>query len=310
MIASPVRLVFCGTPRIAVPALHAVAGGGREVLAVLTQPDRPAGRGLKARPSPVKEAALAAGLRVLDPAKPKHVRPVLEELRPDAIVVVAYGHIFRPWLLALPPLGCVNLHFSLLPRHRGAAPVAWAIVEGDAVTGVTTMRMDEGVDTGPVFLQEGVTIRPDDTQETLGTRLADAGAPLLARTLDGLADGSLVATPQSPRGATHARMLVAEDGRIDWSRPATEIERRVRGLAPWPGTFTTWRGRILKVRAVAVQAGTMAPGSLRVERGAVLAGTGEGLVELRTVQPEGKPSMEGEAWARGARPTAGEALGE
>lgn len=303
------RVVFCGTPRIAIPSLQASASGGREVVAVLTQPDRRAGRGLHTKPSPVKEAALRAGLRVLDPEKPREVRTLLEELRPDAIVVVAYGHIFRPWLLGLPPLGCVNLHFSLLPRHRGPAPLAWAILAGDAETGVTTMRMDEGVDTGPIFLQQRVPIRADDTQESLGARLADVGAPLLARTLEGLETGSVVATPQPDAGATHARLLAAEDGRIDWTRTATETDRHVRGLAPWPGAFTTWRGKRLGIHTVVVREGELAPGRLRVERARVLVGSGAGTIELAMVQQEGKPAMEGGAWARGARPADGEALG-
>jgi len=304
-----VRVVFAGTPALALPALRATAEGGRELLAVLTQPDRPAGRGLRLRPSPVKEVALLAGVRVLDPPRPKDVRATLEALRPDVIVVVAYGHILRPWLLALPPLGCVNLHFSLLPRHRGPAPVAWAILEGDAQTGVSTMRLDEGVDTGPVFLREAVAIRDDDTQDSLGARLADVGARLLGRTLEGLARGDLAPTPQPRDGATHARRLEAADGRLDWSRSAREIDRRVRGLTPWPGTFTTWRDRTLKIHAVAVREGSAAPGAVRREGGAVLVGTGEGLLELRRVQPEGKAVLEAIAWARGARPATGEVLG-
>ena len=303
------RVVFCGTPTIAIPSLRATASGGRELLAVLTQPDRRAGRGLHSKPSPVKTSSLEMGLRVLDPERPRDVRALLEELRPDAIVVVAYGHIFRPWLLALPRLGCVNLHFSLLPRHRGPAPVAWAILEGDATSGVTTMRMDEGVDTGPIFLQESVAIRADDTQESLGARLADVGAALLARTLDGIAAGTITAAPQAADGVTHARLLAAEDGRIDWTRPAVEIDRQVRGLAPWPGAFTTWRGKRLAVHGVTVQEVSLAPGRLGVDRSRVLVGTGAGAVELVCVQPEGKPKVEGSAWARGARLTDDAALG-
>lgn len=302
------RVVFCGTPGIAVPSLRRTVAAA-DVLAVLTQPDRPAGRGLAARPSPVKTAAQGLSLRVLDPQRPKDVRAELEALRPDAMVVVAYGHIFRPWLLALPPRGCVNVHFSLLPRHRGAAPVAWAVLEGDAESGVTTMRMDAGVDTGPVFLQERVRLAADETAATLAARLAEAGADLLARTLRGLEDGSLEPVPQPEHGATHARMLSAEDGRLDWSRPAAELERRVRGLTPWPGTFTTFRGRLLKVRAAGIAPGTDAPGRLRVEAGRVRVGTGEGRLELAVVQPEGKPAMDAGAWARGARLDAAETLG-
>lgn len=301
------RVVFCGTPAVALPSLAAVASDC-EVLAVLTQPDRPAGRGLAPRPSPVKEGALARGLRVLDPPRPKDVRGTLEDLRPDAIIVVAYGHIFRPWLLSLPAYGCVNVHFSLLPRHRGAAPVAWAILEGDAETGVSIMRLDPGVDTGPVWSAERMPVRPDDTQSSLGARLAEAGAALLARTLPRIAAGE-APVPQPGQGATHARMLEPEDGRVDWTRPAAEIERRVRGLTPWPGAFTTWRGRLLKIRGAAVEVGSLPPGRLALDRGRVLAGTGAGVLVLATVQPDGKPAMSGEAWARGARPAPGATLG-
>ena len=303
------RVLFCGTPKIAVPSLLAAAAGGREIVAVMTQPDRPAGRGLHARPSPVKEAAAASGLPVLEPDRPRDARARIEELRPDVIVVVAYGHIFRRWLLELPPFGCVNVHFSLLPRHRGPAPVAWAIVLGDAETGVTTMRLDEGVDTGPVYLRERVAIGGDDTQETLGARLADAGAALLARTLDGLAARSVVAVPQPAEGATHARLLVTEDGRVDWTKGAQAIDRQVRGLSPWPGAFTTWRGKRLRLHAVRPRGGALEPGRIVVEGREVIVGTGEGALELVTVQPEGKPSMGGDAWARGARPGEREALG-
>ncbi|MFN8176657.1 MAG: methionyl-tRNA formyltransferase [bacterium] len=303
------RVLFCGTPKIAIPSLRAAADGGRAIVGVMTQPDRPQGRGLHARPSPVKEDALAQGLRVLEPERPRDARALLEALRPDVIVVVAYGHIFRRWLLELAPLGCVNVHFSLLPRHRGPAPVAWAIVLGDAETGVTTMRLDEGVDTGPVYLHERVAVTGDDTQETLGARLADAGAVLLARTLDGLAAGSVVAAPQPAEGATHARLLVAEDGRVDWTKDARAIDRQVRGLDPWPGAFTTWRGKRLRLHAVRPREGALEPGRIVVERAQVLVGTGEGALELVTVQPEGKPSMGGDAWARGARPREREALG-
>jgi methionyl-tRNA formyltransferase len=306
-----VRILFCGTPASAVPSLEAVAGGPPrwEVVGVLTQPDRPAGRGRRLRPSPVRAAAEERALRVMTPEKPKHARAELEELRPDAIAVVAYGHIFRRWLLELPPLGCVNVHFSLLPRHRGTAPVAWAILSGDAETGVTTMRMDRGVDTGGTYLAEHTVIRPDDTTDRLTARLAEMGASLLVRTLERLEAGTIEPAAQDESRATRAPRLEKEDGRIDWGRPAEEIERRVRGLASWPGAFTTWRGRGLKVHAAAVSPGTLAPGVLRVRDGRVEVGTGHGVLQLVEVQPEGKPRMEAEAWLRGARPDPGAALG-
>ena len=307
------RVVFCGTPESAVPSLRDVAARRPDwdVVAVLTQPDRPAGRGRKSQPSPVRSAAEELGLRVLTPGKPKLVRAELEELAPDVIAVVAYGHIFRKWLLELPPLGCINVHFSLLPRHRGVAPVTWAILEGDAETGVTTMRMDRGVDTGAALLTERTPIRPDDTTGTLTARLAELGAPLLVRTLEGVAAGTIPDRPQPEEGATYARALAKEDGRIDWSRPAEELERRVRALSPWPGTFTGWRGRRLKVHAVRTAAGPApGPGEVRATDGCPVAGTGEGALELVTVQPEGKPAMEGEAWARGARPEPGESFAD
>lgn len=302
------RVVFCGTPEIAVPSLRAAGEDRREIVAVLTQPDRPAGRGLHTKASAVKTEAARLDLPVLAPPRPRDVRAELEALRPDVIVVVAYGHIFRPWLLALPPHGCINVHFSLLPRHRGPAPVAWAILCGDAETGVTTMRLDEGVDTGPWFDRERLAVLPDDTQTTLGARLAEAGARVLRRTLAAIADGA-EPSPQPEAGVTHARMLTAEDGRVDWSRPAVEIARQVRGLDPWPGAFTTWRGRLLKIRAAAAEGGDLAPGELRAEGERLLAGTGGGILVLRAVQPEGKPILMGDAWARGARPAGHERLG-
>lgn len=307
------RMVFCGTPESAVPSLDALAARAPEweIAAVMTQPDRPAGRGRLPTPSPVRRAAEALGLSVLTPEKPKLVRGELEEIAPDVIAVVAYGHIFRRWLLELPRLGCVNVHFSLLPRHRGVAPVTWAILEGDAETGVTTMRMDRGVDTGAALLTARTPIRGDDTTATLTARLADLGAPLLVRTLEELAAGTLAPTPQPEAGATYAPALSKEDGRIDWTASAAAIERRVRALSPWPGAFTGWRGRRLKVHAATpVGADAPAPGELRATEGRPVVGTGNGALELTSVQPEGKPRMEGEAWVRGARPQPGEAFAD
>jgi methionyl-tRNA formyltransferase len=307
------RIVFAGTPDIAIPSLEAIADrDGWEIPLVLSQPDRPAGRGRKLGASPLKEAALARGLRVLTPEKPKEVRAELEELRPDVIAVVAYGHIFRRWLLELPRFGCVNLHFSLLPRHRGVAPVQWAILEGDELAGVTVMRMDRGVDTGDVFRRVATPLGATETAGDLLHRLAALGAPALAETLSELEAGRAVATPQEENGATYARKLEKDDGRVDWNAPAAAIDRQVRGLSPWPGAFTSWRGARLKIHAAAPgaeAAPVLVPGVLAVTDGRLWCGTGDGALELKRVQPEGKAPMEGEAWARGARPGDGERLG-
>ncbi len=306
------RIVFAGTPDIAVPSLVALAGSSvvTEIPLVLSQPDRPAGRGRKLRPSPVKAAALERGLEVLTPDKPKDVRATLEEIAPDAIAVVAYGHIFRKWLLELPAHGCLNVHFSLLPRHRGVAPVQWSILEGDAEAGVSVMRMDRGVDTGPVFRTRGTPIGKTETAGELLHRLAEIGAAELAATVGDLAAGTAVAQPQPEDGATYARRLEKEDGRIDWTRGAVRIDRQVRGLSPWPGTYTEWRGSRLKVHAVAASpGGKLGAGVLEWKDGEVRCGTGDGTLTLVRVQPEGKAAMEGDAWARGARPDPGEAFG-
>ncbi|GJM45435.1 MAG: methionyl-tRNA formyltransferase [Gemmatimonadota bacterium] len=304
------RVVFAGTPEIAVPSLTAIAEhGGWEIPLVLSQPDRPAGRGRKLSPSPVRQAAEALGLTVATPEKPKELRERLTELAPDAIAVVAYGHIFRRWLLELPPHGCVNLHFSLLPRHRGVAPVQWSILEGDVESGVSVIRMDRGVDTGPVFRQSATPIGEQETSGELLQRLARIGAGELVRTLEQLEDGSARPAEQPDDGATYARRLEKEDGRIDWSRSAVEIHRQVRGLSPWPGAFTTWRGTRLKLHRVECRADRLPAGAVRRVDGVLLCGTGEGSVELKVVQPQGKPAMEGDAWALGARLTDPEILG-
>ncbi|MBZ0269666.1 methionyl-tRNA formyltransferase [bacterium] len=307
------RIVFAGTPDIAIPSLEAIADrAGWEIPLVLSQPDRPAGRGRKVSASPVKEAALARGLRVLTPDKPKDLRAELTELRPDVIAVVAYGHIFRRWLLELPRHGCVNLHFSLLPRHRGVAPVQWTILEGDDDAGVTVMRMDRGVDTGDVFRQAATPVGAEETAGELLHRLAALGAPALADTLADLEGGRAQAVPQEENGATYARKLEKDDGRVDWNASAVAIDRQVRGLSPWPGAFTAWRGTRLMIHAavpLAREGNALAPGRLAVEGGRLLCGTGDGALELKRVQPEGKGPMEGEAWARGARPDDGDRLG-
>jgi methionyl-tRNA formyltransferase len=308
------RIVFCGTPESAVPSLRAIAERRPEwsIPLVLTQPDRGRGRGLRVEPSPVKAEATRLGIEVATPEKlgEAPTRARLEELRPDAIAVVAYGKIFRPWLLELPRWGCVNLHFSLLPRHRGVAPVAWAILSGDERTGVTTMRMDQGVDTGPAYLTAEVAIGSEDTCGALTERLARIGAPLLVETLDRLARGTIEAHAQDAANATHARRLEKEDGRIAWTEPALEIARRIRALDPWPGAFTTLRREPLKIHRAAPRDGEGRPGRIAIAQGRPLVGTGRGLLELIEVQAAGKSRMPAEDWLRGARITGGEVLGD
>ena len=239
------KLVFCGTPQFAVPTLEKLIAERFEIALVITNPDERSGRGYELKPSPVKQAAARAGLSLFQPAKLKDplTEKLLSEVQPDAIVVVAYGHIVPNWMIALPRLGCLNLHASLLPRYRGAAPIPWAIVRGERVTGVTTMRIDAGLDTGDILLKREVEIRDDDTTEKLSQRLSIVGADLMVETLRGWERGEIVPVPQDHKLATLAPMLKKEDGRIDWSLSAEEIARRVRGFAPWPGAYTTFRGK-------------------------------------------------------------------
>jgi len=238
------NLIFCGTPRFAVPTLEKLVNEDFAIQLVVTNPDEPAGRGYPMRSSPIKQAAEKAAIPVFQPRNLKESasREYLSRYRPDAVVVIAYGHIIPPWMIELPRLGCVNLHASLLPKYRGAAPIPRAIIRGDPVTGVTTMQIDAGLDTGAILLQREVEIRDDDTTETLSVRLSDLGADLMVETLRGLESGEVHSRPQDARAATLAPILKKEDGRIDWSMTAEDIARRVRGLRPWPGAFTTFRG--------------------------------------------------------------------
>ena len=291
------RILFCGTPDSAVPSLRAIASARPEweIPLVLTQPDRGSGRGLALQSSPVKKEALRLGLPVETPERlgDPVMREKIRALQPDVIAVVAYGKIFRSWLLDLPPHGCVNLHFSLLPRHRGMAPVTWALLEGDERTGVSTMRMDPGVDTGPVYLMREMVIEPKDTTGSLTAKLAELGAGLLVETLRGLALGTIEPHAQVESGVTYAKRIDKEDGRIDWSRPAQEIERKVRALDPWPNAFTTFRQDPLKVLRASVLSGELLPGVLEVRSGMPVCGTGDGILALEVVQAAGKNRMEG-----------------
>jgi methionyl-tRNA formyltransferase len=305
-----VRLVFAGTPAPAVPTLQALLDSPRhEVVAVLTRPPAPAGRGRHTVDSPVAVAAEAAGVPVLTPRRPSEPEFLAEltDLAPDCCPVVAYGALIPPRLLAVPKHGWVNLHFSLLPAWRGAAPVQHALLHGDDVTGASTFLLEEGLDTGPVFGVVTESIRPDDTAGALLDRLAASGAGLMVATLDGIEDGGVVAVPQSDDGVSLAPKITVADARVDWTAPGRHVERLVRACTPAPGAWTTFRGERLKLGPVRLQgANDLAPGELRVTRSTVAVGTASMVVELGEVQPPGKRAMAASDWARGARIADGE----
>ncbi|KNB49882.1 methionyl-tRNA formyltransferase [Streptomyces caatingaensis] len=309
------RLVFAGTPEVAVPALDALLASERhEVVAVVTRPDAPAGRGRRLVASPVAERAEEAGIEVLKPNRPRDEDFLarLREIAPDCCPVVAYGALLPKAALDIPVHGWVNLHFSLLPAWRGAAPVQHAVMAGDEVTGASTFRIEEGLDSGPVFGVLTEQVRPTDTSGDLLTRLAFAGAGLLAATMDGIEDGTLEAVPQPAEGVSLAPKIGVEDARIDWSAPALRVDRVVRGCAPAPGAWTLFRGERLKVMSVALTADRtgLAPGELAAGKNSVHAGTGSHAVELLWVQPQGKKPMKAADWARGVRIAPGEKLGD
>ena len=269
------KLLFCGTPDFAVPSLEKLIAEEFVIDLVVTNADEPSGRGYEVKAPPVKQAARRAGLEVYQPAKLKDAATVelISGLRPDAIVVVAYGHILPKWMIDLPRLGCINLHASLLPKYRGAAPIQWALIRGETVTGVTTMRIDVGLDTGDILLRREVEIQDEDTTETLGERLSRVGADLMTETLRRLEQSNIEPQPQDHTQATLAPMLKKEDGRIDWNLPALGIWNRTRGLRPWPGAYTTFRGKNLHIwsasRPVAGLTMQIDPGTLIAQRGAL-----------------------------------------
>lgn len=307
------KLIFCGTPKFALPTLLRLANRPFEIELVITNPDEGSGRGYALQAPPVKRIARDAGLPVFQPPrlKDQFTRAFLSGYRPDAIVVVAYGHIIPQWMIDLPRLGCLNLHASLLPKYRGAAPVPWAIIRGEKVTGVTTMKIDAGLDTGGVFLQRETGIAPDDTTETLLERLSVIGADLMVETLQGLSQGRLKPRPQDHSQATLAPMLKKEDGQIDWSLGAGEIERRVRGLRPWPGAYTGFRNRRLHLwkAAVASESAGAEAGTLIARAGKSFVACGAGTaLELVEVQVEGRRRISGHDFLNGVRLEPGEKL--
>jgi methionyl-tRNA formyltransferase len=316
-----VRIVFCGTPSFAVPTLkHLLAQPDFEIVGVITQPDRPRGRGQEVSFSPVKETALASNLAVHQPEKIRapEAEALLRKLSPDCIVIIAYGQIIPARLLPIPKLGWINLHASLLPKYRGAAPINWAIVNGETRTGLTSMRIDAGMDTGEMLLQREIEIGAKETAPELAARMAEIGAPLTAETLHGLAAGAITPKAQKHADASYAPMLKKEDGRIDWKKPATEIYNRMRGFAPWPGAYTTFRGQSCHVWGEPVSkegsadlAAGAAPGTLVGEREELFVMCGDATVlRIGTVQVEGRKAVKAADFANGARLKSGERFGD
>jgi methionyl-tRNA formyltransferase len=309
------RILFCGTPEFAVPALRALLGSpGISIEAVITQPDRPRGRGQETSSPPVKDVALAAGLHVFQPEriKSESARDFISKIKPDAIVIIAYGQIIPPGLLEIPRLGWINVHASLLPKYRGAAPIQWAIINGETRTGVTTMRIDAGLDTGPMLEKTEVEIRADETAPELSKRLANAGAPLIISTLGKLERGEIAAQAQDSSQASLARPLKKEDGAADWSRTAQQIYNRIRGLEPWPGEYTTFRGQVLQFWGRPAESGGASggPGTIRATRGDVLVTCGGATsLQLGEVRLEGRKRMAAWDFANGARLLTDEKLG-
>jgi methionyl-tRNA formyltransferase len=307
------RLAFAGTPAAAVPALRTLLDSPRhDVVAVITRPPAPAGRGRHDRRSPVETLAVEAGVPVLTPARPSEpgFLDTLRELAVDCCPVVAYGALLPPAALAVPRHGWVNLHFSLLPAWRGAAPVQHAILHGDEITGASTFLIEAGLDTGPVYGVVTEPVRPTDTAGDLLERLAVSGAGLLGATMDGIADGALVPRPQPADGVSVAGKLTVADAEVDWQQPGRHVDRLIRACTPAPGAWTTFRGERLKLGPARPRgANELAPGELAVTKSGVAVGTATSELELGTVQPPGKRPMRAADWARGARPEPGERLG-
>jgi methionyl-tRNA formyltransferase len=293
------RLIYLGTPTFAVPTLEKIVEAGHEVAAVFTQPDRPKGRGQKDAMPPVKECALRLGLSVYQPERVRRPEVVeqLQALAPEAMIIVGYGQIIPQSILDIPPRGIINVHASLLPKYRGAAPIQWAIARGESRTGVTTMKIDAGLDTGDMLLKWETEIGPEETAIELGERLAAAGAELLVATLRDLT--TIRPTPQNNDEATYSPILKKEDGHIDWALPAREIHNRIRGFLPWPGAYGFLRGARFNIWRARIADASLAPGRLRGEKGRLLAGAGQGALELFEVQLEGKKRLDARAFLNG-----------
>ena len=307
------RVVFMGTPEFAVPTLRAL-DEHHQVAGVVTQPDRRAGRGRTLVESPVKQVAMEQGLAILQPETLGGPEPLahLAAWRPDAVVVAAFGQLLPVTVLDLPPHGCLNVHASLLPRYRGAAPIAAAILNGDSVTGIAIMRMDEGLDTGPILAQAECPIAHDDTTGSMTDKLAELGAELLLKTLDGWLEGTVQARPQDDAQATYCSQLEKEDGHLDWGQSAAYLDRQIRACDPWPGAFTRWEGKRLKVlraRPLPDWQGKGRPGQVLETGKGIGVATGEGALELLEVQLAGKKPMPAAVFARGQRDLIGGLLG-
>ena len=307
------RIVFMGTPDFSVPALEALVEGGHEVVAAITQPDKPKGRGKAVLMTPVKEKAMELGIPVYQPVKVREPEFVekLWQMEPDAIVVVAFGQILPKSILEIPRYGCVNIHASLLPKYRGAAPIQWAVIDGERESGVTTMFMNEGLDTGDMLEKEAVTLDPKETGGSLHDKLSAIGGRLILSTLKGLEDGTLKGTPQTDEGTCYAKMLKKSLGDIDWTMDAAAIERLIRGLNPWPSAYTCLHGKTLKIwdgdvlgREYGVEPGTVA----EVAKDRLVVQTGQGPLAIRSLQLEGKKRMDAGDFLRGYAVEAGTRL--
>lgn len=307
------RIVFMGTPDFSVPALESLVSGGHQVIAAVTQPDKPKGRGKAVLMTPVKEKALELGIPVYQPVKVREESfiTMLEEMKPDAIVVAAFGQILPKRLLDIPKYGCINIHASLLPKYRGAAPIQWAVIDGEKETGITTMMMDVGLDTGDMLEKAVIPIEKDETGGSLHDKLSAAGGPLILSTLKKAEEGTLVRTPQTDEGTCYAKMLTKSLGDIDWSQSAEQIERLIRGLNPWPSAYTSLNGKTLKIWQAQVLADEY-EGALgqvvKAVKGDLLVKTGKGSLRITSLQLEGKKRMDTDAFLRGYPVEAGTVL--